>query len=260
MLLIAASLEFRDLSQKNHFAVYFWFAQFAYFLNALFEVQGYPEIRAPTMIKSSFLASCFGLLCLLGLNQAKAAAIQGLFRTGVDNQGNSLTPGSSDPHYLILDGAVPNTSAIVMDSHPWLGNTSTSMWIWETRSGQPTNVYRTFRTTFDLTGLDPNTASINGIWIVDNQGIDILINGSSTGNTQGGFSTSAFSIQSGFQAGINILDFKTYDYGAMSGFRITEISGTASPASQVPEPTSCMIGLLLGTGFILKRYRANKGD
>lgn len=41
----------------------------------------------------------------------------------------------------------------------------------------PTKVTRTFRTTFDLTGLDPTTAVINGLWGVDVFGEDMLLNG-----------------------------------------------------------------------------------
>ena len=35
----------------------------------------------------------------------------------------------------------------------YIANDSSSRWIWENSNGQPTNVIRTFRTTFDLTGL-----------------------------------------------------------------------------------------------------------
>ena len=40
-----------------------------------------------------------------------------------------------------------------------------------------------YRTTFDLTGLDPASAMIIGNWSVDNVGLDILINGISLGIT-----------------------------------------------------------------------------
>ena len=103
--------------------------------------------------------------------------------------------------------------------------------MWETETGQPTNVTRTFRLTFDLTGLDPSTATITGQWATDNFGPDILINGMSTGNTSGGFgSFTAFSVSSGFVDGINTLDFVVQDFGVIAGFRVGEISGMAVPA------------------------------
>ena len=63
----------------------------------------------------------------------------------------------------------------------WVNNTSTRRWIWETAAGTPVNVTRTFRTTFDLTGLDASTASLSGLWAADNAGLDIFINGAATG-------------------------------------------------------------------------------
>ncbi|MCZ8192348.1 MAG: PEP-CTERM sorting domain-containing protein [Microcystis sp. LE19-338.1B] len=144
----------------------------------------------------------------------------------------------------------------------WLSNSSTSRWIWQQFDGQPANVTRTFRTTFDLTGLNPSTASIVGTWAADNFLDQILINGVSIGtipNDPGGVnynSFSPFNINSGFQAGINTLDFVVRDVGVISGFRVGEISGTAqpiSPSPSVPEP-STILGLgLLGLGAFCQR-------
>jgi hypothetical protein len=121
----------------------------------------------------------FGLLVMPPL---AAAPIPGLFTTGVDDSGNALPLGSPDLHYTILE---TNTNPFVLTDIPpiYVDNSSTSQWIWQNPNGQPTNVTRTFRTTFNLTGLDPNTALISGKWAVDNIGVDILINGISTGNS-----------------------------------------------------------------------------
>ncbi len=194
-----------------------------------------------------FFNFVFLTIAILGSreNDVFAAAIPNLYTTGVDDSGVSLAPGSIDPHYIIharSDGSL-STNAVVMNGHPWLPNDATSMWIWANQDGTPTPFSVTFRTTFDLAGLNPSTAVINGYWIVDNYATDIRLNGVSTGNPDGGHSLVSFAINHGFVAGINTLDFVVEDYGVMGAFRVTQISGTALPGvvGTVPEPTSMLI-------------------
>ena len=86
--------------------------------------------------------------------------------------------------------AIPVRAAwVVNDGYPmppWLTNGPDSKWI-APRNAQnignlPGNY--TYRLTFNLTGLQPNAAVINGNWAVDNSGVDILLNGVSTGQEQ----------------------------------------------------------------------------
>jgi hypothetical protein len=189
----------------------------------------------------------------INVEPVRAASISGLFNTGVDSTGNVLPLGSPDPHYNVVEVANP---AVIMTTTPgsWVANSSTSSWIWEDANGQPTNVTRTFRTTFDLTGLIPSTASISGFWATDNTGLDILINGISTSSTSPGFgSFTPFTISSGFTNGVNVLDFVVNDFGAISGFRVDGIVGTADPTQSIPTP-ALLPGLLgMGTAIIRKR-------
>lgn len=205
---------------------------------------------------------------LFSLNTAtlSAAVIPNLFTTGVDSSGVSLAPGAFDPHYVMInrsDSVPPGGNPVVMDGHPWFANSATSMWVWAGQDGRPSPLSVTFRTTFDLSGLDPNSASINGYWIVDNAGIDIKINGVSTGNTMqgGGPPPVGFSINHGFISGVNTLDFIVEDGGVIGGFRVSQISGIASPASsggQVPEPASISIFGLSVLGFACRRRRKSR--
>lgn len=207
-------------------------------------------------------------LGILVMPSVEAAPIPGLFTTGVSNNSSILPLGSQDPHYTVMES---DTSSFVVTYVPpnYMPNNQTSQWIWQNVDGQPTDVTRTFRTTFDLTGFDPTTALINGKWATDNIGVDILINGISTGQsipfyhpTTGlnGFQYfTDFTISNGFIPGVNTLDFVVKDEGVIGGFRVGEISGTATLKS-VPEPSSALVllagTLTLGLSSALKRKQA----
>ena len=71
----------------------------------------------------------------------------------------------------------------------------------------------------------PATVAISGRWSTDNFGDDIILNGVSTGQTKGGFTTwGPFSLNSGFIAGVNTIDFVIRDVGVISGFRAEFLS------------------------------------
>src|SRR5262249_46915482 len=98
--------------------------------------------------------------------------------------------------------------------------------------------------------------SISGLWAQDNSGVDILINGVSTGQLGGGFGGfTAFAINSGFVAGTNTIDFIVNNGGGPTGLRV-EMTGSASPVTGgIPEPASLV---LMGAGlaaFALYRRR-----
>lgn len=195
---------------------------------------------------------------------ASAATIPGLFNTGVLNNGTTAAAGSVDLHYSLFsspDVNFPGPNAIV--SNPiatgyWLANSATSQWIGPAENqGYPTGAANhaagdyTYRLTFDLTGFDPATAQITGSWAVDNQGTAIRLNGAVTGNTASGYTAlTAFTVTSGFVAGINTLDFVVREFAAgganPTGLRVDGIAGTADVAA-VPAPPAIW---LLGTGLI----------
>lgn len=203
-----------------------------------------------------------GMLTLSGIGfseSAEAAAISGqLFNTGVDNAGNALAPNNAtDPHYTVVENG--NAQAITYYNPGYVPNDANSAWIWENGNGLPTNVIRTFQTTFDLTGYDPATAAINGLWGADNLGLDILINGVSTGNTSPGFfSLVSFSINSGFVQGLNTLRFVVSDVGTVGAFRVDEVTLTADEATAVPTPA--LLPGLIGMGVVTLRKRKQEAD
>lgn len=162
-------------------------------------------------------------------------AITTLFSTGRSNTGEVLSPGQPDPHYFITATSTPAT---VMLNHPaWLANDSTSMWIGLSAQGtdaQPAGNY-SFSTTFDMNGWLADTAELKFTVAVDNDLLDVRINGISTGISAGPDAFGAFrgpyTIDSGFVSGINQLDFLFRNGGTDSnpmGLRI-HIAGTARP-------------------------------
>lgn len=175
---------------------------------------------------------------------------------GLNNTGSGLGDGAADTNWVLLSppqqGVVITQSLIPL---PWIANDPSSRWIWETERGEPTNVTRTFRTTFNIgAGLDPGTATIVGRWAADDAGLDILLNGMSTGQSALGFAAwSGFVLNSGFAYGLNTIDFIVQDAGFMGGFRA---EFTSSNIEEIPEPTSVVLtglGLCLGV-FLRHRH------
>ncbi len=205
-----------------------------------------------------FKISVFVFFAFLIVPAVNAQPIDTLFSTGVDAFGSPLVSGSVDSNYTVLESG---SSAEVLNRLPssYFPNDVNSQWIWQQSDGRPTNVTRTFRTQFDLTGFDSSTAVIQGLWGADNQGIDILINGVSTGNSLPGVITSNFSqlhgfeISSGFLSGINTLDFIIQDNGSVSAFR-AELSGTATVVP-IPAALWLFISGLTVMGLFYKKSK-----
>jgi hypothetical protein len=139
------------------------------------------------------------VVCLLALGMAsvaQAVPITTLYNTGVDAAGTPLPNGTvGDPHYTLV--SVPGGSSVVrvltsaggFPVPPYLGDNGSSAWIGPNNDSDlngPVGWY-TYRTTFDLTGLNPLTAAISGGWSSDNDGVKILIKGVETLITSNSF-------------------------------------------------------------------------
>lgn len=195
------------------------------------------------------LACLLTLLCV----QVPAAPITTLFNTGVDALGSPRPDGTiGDLHYSLISVHAPFTSVIRIRTSaggfpipPYLGDNAFSAWIGPNNDmalNGPAGTY-VYRTTFDLTGFNPGTASITGGWSTDNNGLDIRINGVSLGFTtaanQFEIGFAPFTVNSNFVAGINTLDFLVNNSGGPTALRV-ELVGSAN-SSAVPEPASIVL-------------------
>jgi hypothetical protein len=158
------------------------------------------------------------------------AAFSDLFNTGINASGlldTNTSPGGPDAHYRLQQSSDPlllGPNAIIwnMFGYPmaaFSGNfanySDTSAWIGPTSNNyaSPAGQY-IYRTIFVADSIDvTKPAKISGIWYENETGVDILINGHSTGNSfavadsSNGKFSKPFSVTNGFVAGLNTLDF-----------------------------------------------------
>ena len=220
------------------------------------------------------LVAALALLTVTSIVPTAQASTIVLFNTGVDSSGNPLANGAAETHYSLV--SVPGlplqaiTSVGGFPIGPWLGDDSLSTWIGPntTQATGPGGFYD-YQTTFNLAGLSPTTASIFGQWSSDNEGVRILINGTDILNGNNPYGTSgsysfehwqSFSVNSGFLAGLNTLDFIVTngngadDQSGPTGLRV-EMAGIASA---VPEASTWAMMILgfLGIGFMAYRRKS----
>ena len=116
-----------------------------------------------------------------------------------------------------------------------------------------------------MTGLDVSSVVITGQWATDNSGSDILVNGVSTGQTAGGFTSyTSFVIAAGLlQSGLNTLDFKVLNASGTSGnpmgLRVEFTERSASLATPLPAALPLFASGLGGLGLLSWRRKRKKG-
>jgi len=145
-----------------------------------------------------------------------------VFNTGVDAYGRLLKPGDPDPHWKITtssDGSfsAPGYAVTTLSRLDWVSNGPNSNWVSITASKRHAGGVYVYETTFDLSGLNPFTAAIVGQFSVDNEVTAVLINGVASGIVGSAYEKFIpFSINRGFIAGVNTLEFVTEnDFGEL---------------------------------------------
>ncbi len=154
--------------------------------------------------------------------------------------GASAAVDGSDRHWTIVSSPYGDEHAamVVTAALPgWYApTTADATWVSYHASGGDTPLmgqYR-YRTSFDLTGLDPSTAVLTGQWTSDN-GSRIYLNGEATtfsiDDNSAGF-LHDFTISRGFVSGTNHLDIEVDNIGEMNTGMIALVSGTATPVGE----------------------------
>lgn len=209
------------------------------------------------MIKSLIVTAA--LAAAIAAVPAGAAVITSLYSTGVDSSGTATTGNGADLHWTLLGGtAYTGGTNGVFPIGPWVSDDATSRWITPTPSAGDSNAVTTFffSTTFDLTGFKAATASLGGSFAADDSAT-IYLNGVQIGAAnQGGYSAkTAFSIGSGFVAGVNTLTFASLNSGAGPTGVNVAVTGTATA---VPEAATWAM-MVMGFGLVGVGVRRRSG-
>ncbi|MEY2408053.1 MAG: hypothetical protein QOF48_723, partial [Verrucomicrobiota bacterium] len=195
------------------------------------------------LVVTNFLGSVTSRVAIVEVGTRLAE----LFNTGVDETNAFLGGGFIDAHYKLITHPDPNfqgPEAVTMHNgaFPLLANYFTnglfSSWIAPRTNSSigNSNGFYVYRTSFIIDTADAAHAQINGRWSSDNEGIDILLNGSSLGISNpvsAAFGTFVpFTITNGFLTGSNIIDFVISNGPAPGPTALrAEMSGVGLPLS-----------------------------
>ncbi|HET9048204.1 MAG TPA: hypothetical protein VFN29_04480 [Chiayiivirga sp.] len=210
---------------------------------------------------------------LLAVPKLALAAQIPVHNTGVDASDVLVTYGAQAAFWTLSAkpvGAVPAIGSLPYRYHvgSYFPDTASAAWVSPEASGGAgvLGIY-TYDLVIDLTGLDPSTAVISGVFGTDNDGA-IWLNGNPPVATTGfaGFgATTPFTVNSGFVSGVNTLHVQVNNGGDPTAFFVSFTSATAAPLAgppaMIPATSWPVLGglsllLLLTTLTALRQRRA----
>jgi hypothetical protein len=202
------------------------------------------------------------ILTVGAILSANAAEITGLVNTG------SFASGTQDTNYTLNAtsfGYVTANGAFPLSGN-WLANSADSSWITPTAAqGQSLDpsadgLY-SWVLSFDLTGFSASSASFVGKFAADNSAVAKL-NGVEIGTSSGFSSFSDFSATSGFNSGINTLEFLVTNTGQNggnpTGLRVEFTQSNVVSAVPEPETYALMLAGLGLMGAVARRRKAKQ--
>ncbi len=221
-------------------------------------------MRFAAVLPSSVRVTIASALTLASLSFATAGAHAesiAFFDTGVAANGSLLAAGSVDTHYNLTysPAGVVQTSTATAANAAWT-TASDAGWVSPGASGNQSwsaGSY-VYEAALDLTGYQAATAVLSGL-IASDDHVSIYLNGAQSASfTNSGFSSlTAFSINSGFTSGLNLVDFVVTNDGGPTGLLVSDAQATATGIT--PEPGSLYLlgtGLMGGLGAMARRYRS----
>ncbi|MGB5718875.1 MAG: VPLPA-CTERM sorting domain-containing protein [Gammaproteobacteria bacterium] len=217
------------------------------------------QIYGAIIMQKSHLISA---LCAVALNivpQTLSAASFTTLPNGFNLYNTGDVDGNSEDnnYYMTLNPYNGSASAFLNSASYLSVNTVDSSWIGPSgvNVDAPEEEYR-IAIEIDLTSINVSTFSLDGFWVSDNQGLDILVNGNSTGQTNTGNHTqapdasadNAFTLSGldGLIAGINIIEFEWVNIPFTSA-NPTHVRVEFSGYSVVPVPAAVW---LFGSGLL----------
>ena len=194
--------------------------------------------------------------------------------SALKNTGASFAADAQDTNYAlsVISGSTTGLGAYGYvadnlgwpDGGPWIGSGTASKWLTPTASEDQTfdpsapGVY-SWKLSFDLTGFNQSTAAFSAQWATDNSGV-VKLNGTEIGTSSSLSAWSSFAASSGFNSGVNTLEFVVTNFASSSGnptgLRVEFLSSTVAA---VPEPETYAL-LLAGLGLMgtIARRRKQK--
>ena len=203
------------------------------------------------------------LLAASAMLTANAAEIAGLVNTG-----GSFASGAQDTNYFLNGtghGYVTANGSFPLSGN-WMANDATSSWITPTATqGQSldpsVNGLYSWTLSFDLTGFNAASAWFTGRFAADNSAIAKL-NGVEIGTSSGFASFSSFGAITGFNSGLNTLEFLVTNTGQSSGnptgVRVEFTQSNVVSAVPEPETYAMMLAGLGLMGAIARRRKAKQ--
>jgi hypothetical protein len=233
------------------------------------------------------------VLSLSAVGQVRADLVRDI-STGLNSSGTALLPGFTvDPNYTVTGPGSPffgqarlyGTNSLPLS---YLNDAAMpgSRWLYLVPNPVhtsfpfvPSGSY-TFRTTVDLTGFDPSTASVHDLQVAaDNMFVSVAVNGnvlfSQTVPPVGVVVEEFHSVRSlpavlgtgAFQSGLNTIDLTIFNQG-FGGQRDPSpgalrakgrVEATLLPTGVVPEPSAAILfGFGLGSLALLRRARQRR--